>query len=107
MALNGSVQDGLDAAARARSGYSPAWHPILSADEVEPGTWVMRSQVRDYAIIRMLRIGGEVGYRAVTWAEQSGDRKLIGYYRTLRAAAFAAHQVFLAQHARSGGINGV
>ncbi|TPW71665.1 hypothetical protein [Schumannella sp. 10F1B-5-1] len=106
MPVNSDPQDGVDAAARARRGYSADWHPVLSADEVEPGTWVMRSQVRDYAIIRMLRIGDEVGYRAVTWAERSADRRLVGYYRSLRAACAAAHQVFLAGHARAGGING-
>ncbi|TPX03918.1 hypothetical protein FJ656_14580 [Schumannella luteola] len=53
---------------------------------------------RPYGVIRLLELGGERGYRAVTWAEDSGDRELIGYFRSLRAAAMAAHRRFLASH---------
>jgi hypothetical protein len=51
-----------------------------------------------YGIIRLLELGGEQGYRAVTWAEQSADRQLVGYYRSLRAAAMAAHRRYLSGH---------
>ncbi|HWM34922.1 MAG TPA: hypothetical protein VNR36_11855 [Pseudolysinimonas sp.] len=96
------LQDERDARARARSGYRPAWHPVLAADEVEPGVWLMTAQygVR-YAIIRMLEIGGERGYRVTTYGRPD-ERTLIGYYRTLRAAASAGHMRYL-REARPAG----
>lgn len=99
MVINADVQDGLDAAQRARAGYRGEWHPLLAAEEDPVGTWTMRSpDGAPYGVIRLLEIGGERGYRAVTWAERSEDRELVGYYRTLRAAAMAAHRRHLASH---------
>jgi hypothetical protein len=49
-----------------------------------------------YGVIRLLELGGERGYRAVTWAKRSADRRLVGYYRSLRVAAMAAHRRHLA-----------
>jgi hypothetical protein len=107
MALNGDPQDGIDAAGRARSGYSRDWHPILAATEQRPGEWWLTTQYGDpYAIIRLLRVGSEQGYRAVTWAHRSEDRTLIGYFRTLKAATFWAHRHWLRTLARPGGVNG-
>lgn len=72
------------------------WHPLLAAIETEPGTWyMMGSTGKCYGIIRLLRRGGEVGYRAVTWAPTSAERQLIGYYLTLRTACEATHQRFI------------
>ena len=71
------------------------WHPMLAAVEVEPGVWQLTSQTGPYAIVRLLEIGGERGYRATTYAE---PRILIGYRRTLRAACEAAHRHWLRQH---------
>lgn len=100
-------RDGAAAVERARRGYSSTWHPILAAQETEPGHWNMVAQYGEcYAVVRMLRIDDEVGYRAVTWAERSEDRELIGYYRTLRAATYAAHMRFVRSHGQPGGING-
>ncbi|MDI2098432.1 hypothetical protein [Ruicaihuangia caeni] len=97
MAMSHRVQDGIDAAARARDGYSPNWHPILAAREQQPGEWWMIDSLGTrYAIVRMLQLGDEVGYRAVT-GEPEG-RRLIGYYRTLRAACEAAHRAFVRSH---------
>lgn len=94
------LQDERDARARAASGYRPGWHPLLAAVEVEVGVWVMTAQYgRRYAIIRLLEIGGERGYRATTWDDVPARRELIGYYRTLRAATRAAHTRFLDAHA--------
>lgn len=99
MAINADIQDGLDAAERARSGYRGEWHPLLAAEEGPVGTWTMRSpDGAPYSVIRQLEIGGEQGYRAVTWAARSEDRALVGYYRTLRAAAMAAHRRHLSTH---------
>lgn len=107
MAVNADPQDGADAARRARAGYTASWHPILSAEEQSPGEWWMTAQYdRHYAIVRLIRVGGELGYRATTWAERSEDRELIGYFRTLRAATFWAHRHWLRTLARPGGING-
>lgn len=98
-----SERDARDAQARARGGYSGSWHPILAAVEVEVGTWQMVAQYgRVYAIVRLLEIGGERGYRVVTWAERSEDRNLVGYYRTLRAAAERAHGHFVKSHGSDG-----
>jgi len=73
-----------------------SWHPILAAVEVEPGQWVMPDPVgRPYAVVRLLEINGERGYRVVTYAPESGNRLLIGYYGNLRAAAFGANHWFV------------
>lgn len=102
------VQDAFDAADRARRGFDAGWHPILAAVEVEAGVWHMVAQYdRVYAVVRMLELGGERGYRAVTWAPESRDRELIGYYRTLRAACAAAHERFVRSHGSLGPINGL
>jgi hypothetical protein len=71
------------------------WHPILSAVEVEPGQWVLTAQTGPYGVVRLLTVGGTLGYRAVTFSE---PRQLVGYYRTLRAACAAAHAVHLGTH---------
>ncbi|QEE62234.1 hypothetical protein FVA74_12100 [Salinibacterium sp. dk2585] len=106
MALRHSVQDGVDASARAQRSYRPHWHPILSAVEQRPGEWWMLDQYeRRYAIVRMLEVNGERGYRAVT-GEPEG-RQLIGYYRTLRGACYAAHLHFVRAHGQPGSVNGV
>lgn len=58
------------------------WQPILAAHEQDPGVWFMVDPAgKRYAIVRLIRRGGELGYRAVTWAERSENRQLIGYYR--------------------------
>jgi hypothetical protein len=98
-----SQQDAFDAVARARRSYLQDWHPILAAVEVAAGEWVMTGDVeRRYGVIRLLQIGGELGYRAVTWAERSEDRQLIGYFRTFRAAAGATHRQWLSGMSPTG-----
>lgn len=78
------------------------WHPILAAAEIEPGHWRMIAQYdRCYGEIRLVRRGTELGYRA-----DNVRGNLVGHYTTLRAAAAALHRVFIAEHARAGGING-
>lgn len=105
MAMQHHERDGVAAVARALSTYRNGWHPMNAAIEVEPGEWWLVAQYGDrYAIIRLIEIGGERGYRAVT-GETEG-RRLIGYFRTLRAATERAHKHWLASQARPGGING-
>jgi hypothetical protein len=74
-----------------------AWHPVDAAHEFAPAQWIMVDPMGvPYAIVRELEIGGERGYRAVTWAARSQDRLLIGYWTTLEAACRAAHRRYLA-----------
>ena len=102
------VQDHLDALRRARNGYSSAWEPILAAVEIEPGVWHMVGAFGQvYAIVRIIEVGGERGYRATTWAQESQDRRLIGYYRTLRRATREAHMAFVRSHGQTGAANGI
>jgi hypothetical protein len=80
----------------------PTWHPILNAVEFVPGQWFMLDPLeRPYAVVRLLEVRGELRYRVVTYAPDSGDRRLIGYYGNLRAAAMAANQ-WLVSTAGSG-----
>jgi hypothetical protein len=107
MPVNADPQDGLDAADRARSGFAPGWHPILAAVEQHPGEWWMTTQYGDaYAVVRLIRRGGETGYRSDTWAPSTTDREFIGYFRTLRAATYWAHRHWLRTLATPGGVNG-
>jgi len=55
----------------------------------------MAQYAKCYGEIRLLEFGGARGYRAVTWAERSEDRKLIGYFRSVRVAAEATHARFV------------
>jgi hypothetical protein len=71
------------------------WHAILNALEHEPGLWVLTGQTGHYALVRLLQVGGESGYRVVTHTE---PRELVGYYRTLRAACAAAQTAYLRTH---------
>jgi hypothetical protein len=97
------VDDHLDALARARLTYSPGW-----AVETEPGVWLMVAQFGGpYAIIRIIEVGKERGYRVVTANEKREDRRLVGYYTTLRGATVAAHTRWIRQHGTFGGVNGV
>lgn len=96
------VQDAYDAHQRAVSGEKPGWEPMLAAIEFEPGHWRMVAQYdRSYGEIRIVRRGGEVGYRAT-----DGSGELVGYFRSLRASAKAIHVRYIAGHSRAGGING-
>lgn len=79
----------------------------MSAVETEPGVWLMVAQFGEvYAIIRLIEIGRERGYRVVTAAEKREDRRLVGYFTNLRAAAAAAHTRWIRVHGTLGGING-
>ncbi|MHA6667490.1 hypothetical protein ACX3O0_01335 [Homoserinimonas sp. A447] len=83
------------------------WHPILAATEPAPGVWIMLGPTeKRYGIIRLICIEGELGYRAVTWAERSQDRQVVGYFRSFRAATMAARMDFVSHHGVSGPVNG-
>jgi hypothetical protein len=77
------------------------WHPILNAIEVAAGEWFMPDPLGEpYAVVRLLEVHGERGYRVVTYAPERGDRRLIGYYKNLRAATMGANQWFTSTRAR-------
>jgi len=76
------------------------WHPIMNAAEIQVGVWYLIGPLdRPYAIVSIVEIGGQQGYRAVTYAAERDDRKLIGYYRTLASATFGAHGWFVSTRA--------
>lgn len=98
MPTNADPQDGRDAAARARRGYrGDGWHPILSLVESdsEPAVFHLGPTVAGHIApryeLRVVAIGGERGWRVVTWALTSADRELVGYRTSLRGAAELAH----------------
>jgi len=82
-------------------GPQEGWHPILVCQEYKVGHWVMLAQYGEpYAMIHIVRRGGEVGYRVDSWAQKPADAETIGYFTNLRAAARAGHQHFLASHTK-------
>ncbi|MFE6965673.1 hypothetical protein ACFVAJ_11180 [Agromyces sp. NPDC057679] len=75
----------------------PNWHPILAAVEGPVGMWRMIDTLgEEYGRIRLVRRGGEVGYRA----ECKGQ--LVGYYLTLRTSCRQVHMTFVRENSRSG-----
>jgi hypothetical protein len=56
---------------------------------ITPGEWIMFDRTRKIAVIRLLHIGRgkEPMFRSVTWAEESAERALIGYFPHLEMAA--------------------
>lgn len=69
-----------------------AWHPVANA---HPAEWILRQGALGppYAVVRRFAFGDpnrpEVWFRVVTWAPDSAGRELIGWCRTLEAAAAA------------------
>ena len=69
-----------------------AWHPVANAHASE---WTLRQGElgQPYAVVRRFAFGDpnhpEVWFRVVTWAPTSEGRELIGWCRTLEAAAAA------------------
>jgi hypothetical protein len=69
------------------------WHPILAADEPEPGQWHLRDAYdREYGRVVIVRLDGEVRYRAEFRDE------LLGYTTTLRRACENVHAAFVRSH---------
>lgn len=71
------------------------WHPVLAAAEQTPGVRFLAAQTGPYAVVRLIEVHVERGYRATTYTE---PRQLIGYYRTLTAACASAHQHHVREH---------
>lgn len=73
--------------------YRPRWHPFLGSEERTPGVWTMVDTTgREYGVVRIVRVGAEVGYVA----ELGGEP--VGRFVTLRAALEATHQAFVRSH---------
>ena len=69
------------------------WHPILAADEPEPGQWrLLDGYDREYGRVTIVRLDGQIRYRA----EFRGA--LLGYDTTLRGACYAVHMQFVRSH---------
>ncbi|MFW8744953.1 hypothetical protein [Mesorhizobium japonicum] len=76
-----------------RSPLTPEWDPLTTLVDGEPGEWFAgKGFDQPYAVIRLVEIGAERGYRVVTWAKRSEDRELVGYRKTLRGAASLAQR---------------
>ncbi|WP_157509590.1 hypothetical protein [Leifsonia sp. Root4] len=74
------------------------WFPILAAVENPTGTWKMIDTLGScYGLIRIMRRGDEVYYKAQTWAEHENGRRVLGHFRTLQQACNATHQALLAR----------
>ena len=72
------------------------WHP---RNLVLPVEWLLTvpGHAEPVAVIRRLKLGGRVVFRAVTWAPGSGGRELIGYYPDGDSAAVAVWRHHLEQ----------
>lgn len=107
MVINRDRQDGIAARARAARTYNAHWHPILAAREIKPGHRIMVDTMGffPYGLVRLVRRGIEVGYRADRWPKDGqSDGELIGYFTNLKAATMAVHKRFIDQHASDLGV---
>ena len=97
MGTNRRYADRIDA----RHRPTVPWHPLLDATEIEPGVWCLSesSTAGVYATVRMVRRGGELGYRA-----DNDAGELIGYYVNLRSAVLVAWEQTIGP---PGGLNTV
>lgn len=82
----------------------PRWHPILGVSEGPVGVWTLMQDLgteqRPYAVVRIVRRGPEVGYRA----EAAPTGVVLGYWTTLMRAIEEAHQAHLS--AATAGLSG-
>ena len=82
------------------------WHPIQTAIEQPAGVWTLHGEVlgserRATGVVRIIRRGGEVGYRG-----ELMDGTVVGYWRTLVSAAAETHRGWLETLKITGGPNG-
>jgi hypothetical protein len=74
------------------------WHPILEVREPIPGHWQLHDGVqRLYGDIRLVKRGGELGYRADR-VHKDGSVELVGYYMSLRVSCEKVHAAFIRSH---------
>jgi hypothetical protein len=72
----------------------------MSAREFTPGEWVMVDQWdHPYGVVKLVRRGGELGYRADRRPNDTDDTAvLVGYFTNLRAACKAVHMAYVRVH---------
>jgi hypothetical protein len=71
----------------------------MTAREVEPGHWYLIDTLgAPYGEIRFVRRGSEVGYRADRCDGAGVTERTVGYFRSLRAAAWDIHLDFIRSH---------
>jgi hypothetical protein len=83
------------------------WHPILAARETAPGHWYMIDGLGNpYGLIRFVKRGDQIGYRADRCDERGTLTERVGYYRALMPATAAVHSAFIRSHGATGAPNG-
>ena len=71
------------------------WHPIINALEGPVGTKTIIGPLdKPYEVVPTVRHGTEVGNKVVTPRDSDLEPKVVGYFRTLRAAGKAPHSWF-------------
>ena len=60
---------------------------------------------RVYGVVRIVRVGDEVGYRA-EYIDRDGFRHLVGYRTNLAASCLHVHWRYVAEHGPRGAANG-
>ena len=69
------------------------WHPLEQAHRVDEDLlYLIDPYMGPWAIVRRLRFGDEVFYRAVTFREDPARRELVGYSKDLRAVVMSAYR---------------
>lgn len=70
------------------------WHPLLAAQEREPGTWTMVDlDGREYGTVQIVRRDSAIAYRVTAMGRQ------LPYSTNLRDACMLIHRTFIAAHA--------
>lgn len=84
------------------------WHPIKQARRVSDDELLMVDEwMGPWAVIRRLKFGEEVWYRAVTPESDRNERQLLGYSQDLRHLAWHAYRRFLHDRGiNTGPVNG-
>lgn len=71
----------------------PDWHPILAAQEREPGTWTMVAPDGViYGTVVIVRRDGDIAYRVTCQGRQ------LPYTDNLRDACMNIHRTFISSH---------
>lgn len=69
----------------------PDWHPMLAAEEREPGTWTMVTpDGREYGTVQIVRVNGEIRYRVTALGQH------VGWTTSLREACQRIHDILIA-----------
>lgn len=76
----------------------PDWHPIMAAEEREPGVWTMVDPLgQEYGRVEIRRTADGIRYRA----EMRGQE--LGWGRSLRQSCMVVHSAYLRTLGPQGG----